>query len=107
MTLPVGVPPPGAAVTVAVKVTAWPVTDGLADEASVVVVVAWMACVKGDEVLLAKAASPLYMAVMLWAPIVRVVVLSVARPSLPRGAVPSGALPSRNVTVPVGVPRLG
>ena len=38
VTLPVGVPAPGAtAVTVAVKVTTWPETDGLAVEVTVVV----------------------------------------------------------------------
>ena len=41
VTVPVGVPAPGAVtVTVAVKVTACPTEDGLADEATVVVVLA-------------------------------------------------------------------
>src|SRR5207302_6955229 len=40
--LPVGVPAPGATgLTVAVKVTAWPNTDGLGAEVSAVVVPAW------------------------------------------------------------------
>jgi hypothetical protein len=39
VTVPVGVPVPGG-VTVAVKVTDWPKTDGLADDVSVVAVVA-------------------------------------------------------------------
>ena len=52
-TVPVGVPAPGAtALTVAVKVTDWPKTDGLAEEATLVVVPAgltiWMS---GEEVL--------------------------------------------------------
>ena len=38
VTVPVGVAEPDACVTVAVKVTTWPDTDGLADEVSVVVV---------------------------------------------------------------------
>jgi hypothetical protein len=41
MTVPVGVPVPGGfTVTVAVKVTDWPKTDGLGDDVSVVVVAA-------------------------------------------------------------------
>ena len=49
---PVGVPDPGAVVvTVAVKVTDWPVTDGVVVEATVVVVVAGVTvCVKVAEV---------------------------------------------------------
>ena len=48
------------AVTVAVKVTDWPKTDGLTDEVSVVVVAAWLTVwVRAVEVLLVKLASPL------------------------------------------------
>ena len=52
---------PGAAtVTVAVKVTDWPKTDGLADDASVVVVVAWLTVwLRAVEVLPPKLVSPL------------------------------------------------
>jgi hypothetical protein len=39
VTVPVGVPEPGAAMT-AVKITDWPGTAGLADDESVVVVIA-------------------------------------------------------------------
>src|SRR5262249_14259719 len=43
VTVPVGVPAPGAtAATVAVKVTPWPVTAGLSDEPSVTAVAAGM-----------------------------------------------------------------
>ena len=46
VTVPLGAvpaPEPGAVtVTVAVKLTDWPTTEGLADEASVVVVGAWL-----------------------------------------------------------------
>lgn len=43
VTVPVGVPAPGlTTVTVAVKVTDWPETDGLADEAIIVVVLAML-----------------------------------------------------------------
>jgi hypothetical protein len=50
VTLPAGVPAPGAtAATMAVKVTAWPETVGLAEEVSVVAVVAglmtWLSAV--------------------------------------------------------------
>ena len=53
VTVPVGVPLPGAeALTVAVKVTDWPETEGLAEEATVVVVLAaLMVWVRGAPVL--------------------------------------------------------
>src|SRR5438128_11788015 len=69
MTVPVGVPVPGAvAVTVAVKVTDWPETEGLTEEATAVVVLAALtAWVKFGEVLPLELASPLYTAGMVWA----------------------------------------
>ena len=59
VTVPVGVPAPGAtAVTVAVKVTAWPNTEGLAKEASAVVVSAlFTVWVRAPEVELLKLPS--------------------------------------------------
>ena len=59
-TVPAGVPVPGAtALTVAVKVTAWPKTDGLAEEARVVALLdgltTWLTAV---EVLPLKLLSP-------------------------------------------------
>jgi len=56
VTLPVGVPAPGAtAATVAVKVTDWPNTDGWAEEVTPVVVAAWFTVwVTADEVLPVK-----------------------------------------------------
>ena|SRR5579884_1223411 len=59
--VPVGVPAPGRlAVTVAVKVTLCPKTDGLADELTVVVVLAWFTvCVRTALVLVVKLPSPL------------------------------------------------
>ena len=50
-TVPAGLPAPGATTaTVAVNVTLWPKTDGFADEARVVVVLAfWMTKVKVVE----------------------------------------------------------
>ena len=60
MTVPVGVPVAGAvAVTVAVNVTNWPKTEGLAEEATAVVVLALLTVwVKLPELPL-KLASPL------------------------------------------------
>jgi hypothetical protein len=43
VTVPVGVPAPGdTTVTVAVNVTDWPKTEGLAEEVTPVVVFAWL-----------------------------------------------------------------
>jgi hypothetical protein len=59
VTVPVGVPAPGAtAVTIAVRVTDWPNTDGFRDEVSAVVVLAGpTVCVIADEVLPLKLVS--------------------------------------------------
>jgi len=53
VTIPLGVPAPGGtAFTVAVNVTDWPDTDGLADGATAVVLPAWFTvCVKAEPVL--------------------------------------------------------
>ena len=63
VTVPVGVPEPGAtALTVAVKVTVWPDTDGLTEEVTVVVLLALLTVwVNGEAVLLLvlKLESPL------------------------------------------------
>jgi hypothetical protein len=55
------VPAPGRATfTVAMKVMLWPVTDGLTEELTNVLVVAWVTVwVRAVAVLLAKLASPL------------------------------------------------
>ena len=60
VTVPVGVPTPGAtALTVAVKVTAWPDADGFTDEVTVVELLALLTVwVMAAEVLLLKFASP-------------------------------------------------
>src|SRR5438094_8571436 len=67
VTVPVGVPAPGAALTVAVKLTACPKTDGLTDEASTVVEY-WpgllTTCVKMGETLVVKLPSPPYCALI-------------------------------------------
>jgi hypothetical protein len=59
ITLPVGVFPPGAtALTVAVRVTDCPNTDGLAEEATVLLLLAWLTtCVTVLEVLVLKLLS--------------------------------------------------
>src|SRR5438034_485632 len=58
--VPVGVPAPGAVtLTVAVKVTLWPKTDGLAEVTTVVVVESWLTtCVTAPLVLPLKLVSP-------------------------------------------------
>ena len=60
-TVPVRVPEPGAtALTVAVKVTDWPKTEGLAEEATVVLLPAWLTLwVTVAEVLAVKLVSAL------------------------------------------------
>src|SRR4051812_30533511 len=60
VTVPVGVPV--VALTVAVKVTLWPLFEGLRDDVSVVVVLALTVCVSDADVLVRKFASPLYTA---------------------------------------------
>jgi hypothetical protein len=59
-TVPAGVPAPGpTTVTVAVKVTDWPNTDGLAEGATVVVVDAWFTVwLSVEDVLPLKFESP-------------------------------------------------
>jgi hypothetical protein len=94
-------------VTVAVKVTDWPYTEGLTPETTVVVVPALFTFwVRGEEVLVVKLASPRYTAVMVWLPAEREEVAKVAMPAL-RVPEPMGVPPSRNWTVPVGVPAPG
>src|SRR5581483_11874078 len=108
VTFPVGVPAPGAtALTVAVKVTAWPNADGLTEDVTVVVVLAWLTvCVSVAEVLVVKLVSPAYTAVMAWPATAKAAVVNVAEP--PESvAVPSVVVPSRKVTVPLGVPVPG
>jgi hypothetical protein len=62
-------PVDGVGNTVAVNVTELPNVDGLAEEESVVVVLAWSTtCVNGVDVLDASFVSPEYAAVMVCAP---------------------------------------
>jgi hypothetical protein len=66
LTVPVGLPAPGAViVTVAVKVTLCPNTDGLAEEATLVVVFALLTTwLTAALVLVLKLPSPTYVAVI-------------------------------------------
>src|SRR6185436_15181782 len=95
--VPLGVPAPGAvAVTVAVKVTVWPKTDGFGVEASVVAVLAlFTVCVPLADVLALKLASPAYTAVTVCEPTASELTVKVATPPL-KGPVPSVVLPSLN-----------
>src|SRR5512142_1838291 len=70
VTVPIGVPAPGAtAATVAVKVTAWPVTAGLTDDRRATVVAAGLTVTAvAAEVLAAKPGVPEKEAVSAWVP---------------------------------------
>jgi hypothetical protein len=107
-TVPPGVPDPGAvALTVAVNVTDWPTTDGLADELTLVLVSALStACVIAPDVLVLKLPSPPYTAVIEWLPTASEEIFNVATPPL-NVPVPIVVTPSLNVTVPLGVPDPG
>src|SRR5437867_3571076 len=103
-TVPAGVPPAGAtAATVAVNVTAWPNTDGLTEESTVVVesalLTVWMTAA---DVLLLKLLSPRYSAVIEWLLTLSDEVVNRATPPLSALVVNAVAL-SRNTTLPVGL----
>src|SRR2546428_10866731 len=103
VTLPVGVPPPGAfATTVNAKLTAWPTAEGLGACAVIVVVVpaavtVW--AVPADE-LPANVPSPAYVAVSVFPP--AGVGVKVQRPAAPGG--PQISLPALTPPFPVRVP---
>src|SRR5207302_4683253 len=103
VTLPVGVPLPGAvAATVNVKLTAWPTAEGLGVRPVIVVVVpaAFTVWATGAEVLAVKFAFPAYAAVRVFAPAAAGV-----RVHPPAATVPTQlAVPSLTVTLPSGVP---
>lgn len=108
VTVPVGVPLPGEfALTVAVKVTDWPETDGFAEDVTDVVVSSVLTvCVKAELVLVLKLPSPPYTAVIECDVTLNPFVANVAWPPL-SVPVPKVVAPSLNVTVPVGVPLPG
>src|ERR1700737_3283995 len=104
-TVPVGVPVPGAmALTVAVKVTDCPNTDGLAEDAVTVVAdEAWVTVTTtGDETLPLKWPSPSQWAVRLWVPTVSPMFSAkLTEPPV------TTVLPSHSHHRPVGVPAPG
>jgi hypothetical protein len=109
VTVPVGRPLPGAvAVTVAVKVTGWLNTDGLAEELTAVVV-ADLFTTWGEALslplLLAHPVPPVKVAVMVWLPAANADVLKAAWPEPSTGTFEVRTLlPSVKVTVPTGTP---
>src|SRR5262245_29092944 len=106
VTVPVGTPPPGAtAVCVAVRVTDWPNTDGLTEEATEVVVDAWLTvCVRLLELLAAKLALPLKLPLIVWLPTASALVVYMALPVASRATMVRVVAPCLSVTVPVGIP---
>ena len=106
VTIPVGMPEVLDAI-VAVNVTGAPLDTEAAELTNAAVVAASvMVSVTAAEVLLAKFALPLYLAVMGCAPAVSIDVVKVATSLLFSVPVPSVVAPSRKATVPVGVPLL-
>ena len=104
-TVPEGVPAE-LLLTVAVKVTDWPVVEGFAEEATTVVVVAvgWLtACDTAAEVLLMKLMSPWYAAVIECVPNAREEVEKLACPAEFSVPEPIVEVPSLKRTAPVGV----
>src|SRR5712692_3051548 len=109
VTVPVGIPEPGAfAVTVAVNETGCPKTEGLTLETTVVVVssrfTTWM---RGVALLGLRLPSPLYFAVMVWLPTLKLDVTKAAIPLPSRVTVASVVVPSLKVTLPCAVPLAG
>ncbi len=105
--VPVGVPEPGLmGATVAVSVTASPISAGLRLDVRVVVVEAWATATEtAEDVLLAYVVLPPYTAVSELVPALSFVVLSVATPEAFSTPVPRTVEPLSNVTVPLGVPE--
>jgi len=97
--------PPKAGVMAAVKVTACPCVEGFSEEASFVVVLAFLTVsVSAGEVLVRRLVLPEYTAVMEWLPTVNVLTLRVATPLLFNVADPNPVVPFLKVTLPVGTP---
>lgn len=104
-TVPVGVPAPGAtAETVAVSVTTCPYgEDGALEETTTDEAALATDWLSAGDVLVAKLASPPYVALIEWPPTASADVVNVATPP-EIVAVPSVVEPSEKVTVPVGDP---
>lgn len=107
-TVPLGVPLPGEfAVTVAVKWTDCPLTEGFADELTAVAVSsAFTACDTAELLLVLKLPSPPYDAVIECDAVLNALVVYVATPPL-IVPVPKVVAPSEKVTVPEGEPAPG
>src|SRR6188472_4146575 len=106
VTLPAGVPLPGAStVTLKVTGTGWPTTDGSGVSAVIVVVVlalltVWESAADVDPL---KLVSPTYVAVNVFVPALVNVRLHVPAATVPLQL----SVPSLTVTLPVGVPVPG
>ena len=106
VTVPVGVPEV-LEVIVAVNVAGAPLGAEAAELTNAVVAAARvMVSVTAAEVLGAKFALPLYLALIEWVPPVSVDIVKVATPPLFNVPVPSAVVPSWKLTVPVGMPLL-
>jgi hypothetical protein len=85
--------------------TGCPYVEGFRDAVITVKVAARLTfCVKGEDVLVANVLSPLYAAMIVWDPALKIVVGNMAWPEPFRTPVPSMIGPSDKVTVPVGTP---
>src|SRR5207248_2478797 len=93
-------------VTVAVNVTAWPETVGLAEAVTTVAVLPFPTPWLTVPLLPTKLPSPAYEAVMVWLPVVKLAVLKLAV-VVPAEVVsvpwPKLVAPSEKVTTPVGL----
>lgn len=100
VTVPVGVPAPGAVTdTIAVSVNGWPAVDGFGDGTTATVVAAMFTTWDtGLDVLLTKFVSPAYTAVIEDVPKGRAEVMRLAVPPL-NVPVPSNVVPCMNETV--------
>lgn len=111
LTVPVGVPEPGAAaVIVAVKVTFCPNTEGFAVELTETVLVSWFTTcgdAESSPLLGRKLPSPEYDAVIVWLPSPSEEMVNVACPE--ESVTPEANVvdPSVKIAVPVGVPAAG
>jgi hypothetical protein len=105
VTVPVGLPEPGGtALTAAVKVTTWPNTEGLTEDARAVLLPAWFTVwLSVLLVLPEKLPSPPYTALIKCVAAPKPDVVRLAWSLAFNKPVPSVAAPSLNVTVPVSV----
>jgi hypothetical protein len=101
VTAPVGVVV--SEVTMAVKVTVWPLNDGFTDDFTVVALVVWVTvCDRAADVLFAVSESPLYVALIDNNPAGSVFVVAVTSPVLLTVPDASHVVPLLKTTVPVG-----